>query len=301
MVSHSHPGTSLDTPAPDRLSVVTPVAGQAGRCGAVLRVDRDHPFFFDHPLDHVPGMLLVTGLLELVRTRADLSPGTCGDGRIRLSLTFVRMCELDGRVVLLADPPAPGGCAWTVRAVQDDVTVCSGTVEPLDGRREPQAPPYPPGRDLPVTPVARDLVHRVDPRNVLVGEPVISGRAYDASLLSPPSGHFLLRRSEEYHGAEEMIEAGRQLLTVASHLTHGRPRDTMMVWLDVTADLPARPPRSVPLALHWPVRPARGNFGTFGFTLVTRDSGRPLGSLSYGTRCLTPAAYRRLRRNGGRA
>src|SRR5206468_1997009 len=48
------------------------VAAAPGRTGAgltaPLRVDRSDPFFFDRPLDHVPDMLLVAGLLSPYRT-----------------------------------------------------------------------------------------------------------------------------------------------------------------------------------------------------------------------------------------
>ncbi|GAA3093019.1 AfsA-related hotdog domain-containing protein [Streptosporangium carneum] len=301
MVSHSHLGTSYDTPTSDWLSVITPTPPQPGRHGAVLRVDRDHPFFFDHPLDHVPGMLLVTGLLDLVRARTGVSRWTRGDHRIRLSLKFMRMCELGSGVLLLAEPGSGGDDGeWAVKVVQDDSTVCSGTVELVE-EREQAAQPCDSERGDPVTPAPPDLVHRADPQNVVVGEPVISPEAYEASTVSPPSGHFLLRHGDERYGIEEMIESGRQLVTVASHLAHERPRDVMMLWLELRADLPVGVRRSVPLGLHWPVRPARGNFGSFDLTVVARATGLPLGSLSYESKCLAPAAYRRLRGKEPRA
>lgn len=38
---------------------------QPSEASAELVVDREHPFFFDHPCDHVPGMLLLEGCAQL--------------------------------------------------------------------------------------------------------------------------------------------------------------------------------------------------------------------------------------------
>ena len=66
-----------DTPWPDwghedDLLVVTSdgqrgfVPRASGTMRATLRVDESHPFFFDHPLDHIPGTLLIEGVWQLL-------------------------------------------------------------------------------------------------------------------------------------------------------------------------------------------------------------------------------------------
>src|SRR5690349_10728812 len=77
---------------------------------APMQVDQDHPFFFDHPLDHVPGMLLVAQLLDLARV---VAPGTANPWpgrRLKLALDFPRFCELDlaAAMHLTADPATAG-------------------------------------------------------------------------------------------------------------------------------------------------------------------------------------------------
>ncbi|MFC6083318.1 AfsA-related hotdog domain-containing protein [Sphaerisporangium aureirubrum] len=285
-------------PASDWLSVVIPAAEPDG---AVLRVDQDHPFFFDHPLDHVPGMLLVTGLLDLARAAAGARPGGHG---VRLSLRFRRMCELDGPVTLRAEPVQDGRRdTFAVAAAQHGAPVCAGTIEliPADGDPPGAAGQGTsvPGGDVPVTPIAQELVHRSDVWNVVVGEPVVTRERYEAALVSPPAGHFLLRHGAERYAAEEIVEAGRQLVTAAMHGAHRRPRDTAMLWLSVSADLPAPAHRSVPLALRWEITPPRGGRAHFDLTLLA--GGRPAGSLYYTTRCMSPVGYARFRANGGDA
>ncbi|MFI0510028.1 hypothetical protein RKD19_002010 [Streptomyces canus] len=55
-----------------------------------LRVDTAHPVFFDHPLDHVPGMLLLEAARQAVRAHT-------GPGRVPASFhaTFHQYAELD--------------------------------------------------------------------------------------------------------------------------------------------------------------------------------------------------------------
>ncbi|MEO3814495.1 AfsA-related hotdog domain-containing protein [Sphaerisporangium sp. B11E5] len=285
-MSHSPLRAPAAAPASDWLSVITPAEPD----GAVLRVDQDHPFFFDHPLDHVPGMLLVTGLLDLARARAGV---TSGGHATRLRLRFLRMCELEGRISLRADPVrgGPRG-AFAVQAVQDDATVCEGTVELTPAAH---GDPGPGGRGgpVPVRPVTRDLVHRADAWNVVLGDLVVTPERYEARLLSPPAGHFLLRHGAGTRAAEEIVESGRQLITAAMHLTHGRPRDTAMLWLTLTADLPALTRHPAPLALRWETTPPRGDRAAFDIAVLSGDT--RVGTLAYATKCMTPAGYARFR------
>jgi len=56
-----------------------------------LRVDTAHPVFFDHPLEHVPGMLLLEAARQAVRAREG------GEGRVPVSFhaAFHQYTELD--------------------------------------------------------------------------------------------------------------------------------------------------------------------------------------------------------------
>jgi hypothetical protein len=53
-------------PYPSNLVITVPDAAQdRAAVTASLIVDRTHPYFFDHPCDHVPGMLLLEGCAQL--------------------------------------------------------------------------------------------------------------------------------------------------------------------------------------------------------------------------------------------
>ncbi|MCX5422624.1 ScbA/BarX family gamma-butyrolactone biosynthesis protein [Streptomyces sp. NBC_00078] len=92
-----------------------------------LRVDTAHPIFFDHPVDHVPGMVL----LESARQAAHASTGLCDAVAVGLDSSFARYAELDAPCWIEAEPGRPdihGRIPTTVRGTQRGATVFTATV-----------------------------------------------------------------------------------------------------------------------------------------------------------------------------
>ncbi|MFF2659167.1 AfsA-related hotdog domain-containing protein [Kitasatospora sp. NPDC058032] len=255
-----------------------------------MAVDERDRCFFDHPLDHVPGMVLVAAILDEVRALAPRRAGAA-DGRMRLSLTFDRMCEL-GRPVWLHSEPAAAddGPAWRLLAVQDGATVCrasvalegGGPVVPAGAVRALLAGP---GREG-GAPADQTLVHRRRPENVLVGGPA---RVERAAVLVPPPGHRLAGAGA--HTPAALIESARQLATLLGHTAHGRDADAQMLWLSLEGDLPTGLPATVPLELWWEFVPARGLRSVFRFVVVDVESGERHGRLEIGVQTLSRAGY----------
>ncbi|MEU2280831.1 ScbA/BarX family gamma-butyrolactone biosynthesis protein [Streptomyces sp. NPDC013178] len=81
-----------------------------------LRVDTAHPVFFDHPLDHVPGMLLLEAARQAARLRT-------GDERspVAYHARFHRYAELDERIWIEAK--GGRGTDIQVRGKQGESTV----------------------------------------------------------------------------------------------------------------------------------------------------------------------------------
>jgi hypothetical protein len=65
----------------------------------LVRVDTNHPVMFDHPVDHVPGMLAI----EAARQAALLATGSAGGVPVRGRFTFDHYIELDEPCVIAAD------------------------------------------------------------------------------------------------------------------------------------------------------------------------------------------------------
>lgn len=74
-----------------------------------VRVDVDHPHFFDHPLDHVPGMLLLEAYRQAAQYTAvaalPLSPARAV--LTRCSARFTRFAEIDSDLVVTCRMGAP--------------------------------------------------------------------------------------------------------------------------------------------------------------------------------------------------
>ncbi|MGX2995759.1 ScbA/BarX family gamma-butyrolactone biosynthesis protein [Streptomyces sp. JNUCC 64] len=92
-----------------------------------LRVDTEHPNFFDHPVDHVPGMVL----LEAARQAAHAATGLPDALPVALDSHFARYAELDAPCWIEADPAPPsvgGEITTAVRGVQHGETVFTADV-----------------------------------------------------------------------------------------------------------------------------------------------------------------------------
>ena len=99
---------------PGRAIDILNVAPSRGMSRGFARVDLSDPVFFDHPLDHVPGMLLTAAILELAEHDSMLE-----SDNVTFRLTFTRFCELDAPVQVTAHPggqrnqPDPSHPVWT--------------------------------------------------------------------------------------------------------------------------------------------------------------------------------------------
>jgi hypothetical protein len=268
---------------------------------ATLAADIDHPFFFDHPLDHVPGILLVTALLELVRAAATAEQAAPTPSWIRTALWFPQFGELGEPTELRVVSPAAGGGCWAVNASQSSGSVCHGwvTCGPVD---EPAAPPAarPAG---PAEAAGREwvdgvLVHRVRRENILVG-PVSEGDdgvRRSAVVGSPAEDHFFTVRGGGVRHAEELIEAARQIAVLLWPYEHGWPTDVRLSLNRLRAELPATVDASRPLELRWRPNPLRGTKARARLELHdgTAD-GAPLGRFDIETQGWTESQWQRLR------
>jgi hypothetical protein len=80
--------------------VLSPLPGEAGW---LLRVDRDHPVLFDHPIDHVAGMVIIEAMrqaAQFVRQPARVIP-------VGLDSAFHRFVEFSEDCYVRAEAHAP--------------------------------------------------------------------------------------------------------------------------------------------------------------------------------------------------
>ncbi|MGQ0838963.1 hypothetical protein [Actinokineospora sp.] len=249
-----------------------------------LAVARQDPYFFDHPLDHLPGMALVCGLLDLVRG-ADLGRPERPGARMTLSLEFPSFCELGAPVALEAVRRNESGA--TLRASQAGQPVCEGTVDfrPTATRPARGAPPTTPRR------ADATQVNRRRQENVLIAQPVIGAEVSSVEIRRPAPGHRLATAPGAPPRAETLLDAARQFGTLVCHLEFGRAPDTTLVLLGVDLDVVCgltggirltRARTEVPRSRH-----------RSGFDILA--DGEPAGRVDFDYFAAKPAVYRRMR------
>ncbi|WP_335936544.1 ScbA/BarX family gamma-butyrolactone biosynthesis protein [Streptomyces sp. PTD5-9] len=98
-----------------------------------LRVDTSHPVLFDHPVDHVPGMLLLEAIRQAGHTLST-DPGTeaptCMDIRFHQYVEFDSPCWIESAATAAAPEGADRGVR--IEAHQNDVAVFTATTGMTD-------------------------------------------------------------------------------------------------------------------------------------------------------------------------
>ncbi|GIH97212.1 AfsA-related hotdog domain-containing protein [Planobispora siamensis] len=278
-----------------------------GTWSATLAVDSDDPYFFDHPLDHLPGMALVCGLLDLLRATGTGHPERPGH-RMRMSLDLPAFCELETPVHLEAsrlpsdDTTGLSGTTRVVmRARQGGQIVCGAEAafRPATLLDTPGAPVWArhsasARRSEPARP---ELVHRHRPENVLIGGMAPHGATRIAEVRRPPEGHPLAPAPGAPPRAELIIDAARQFGTMICHVEHAVPEDARLILLAVEADLPCELPWD--LRLGWTrTAPRRGRSRMRIEVLAGDADAEPCGAVTLDYYAASPAIYRRLRHAG---
>ncbi len=278
------------------MSEAKPLTGPVRKTGpgwtAGLTVPREHPFFFDHPLDHVPGSLTICGLLDL----AESVTGPAGGAeRLLLDLRFPAMGTLSGPVELgLAPAPGVPG-QWSLLAQQADADICAGTLRRVAGLGRPATAPQP--GDMRDSLCPQDLVHRVDEDNIVLGVPADAGDEVTAPAVPPRPGHYLDHGGPAF-SARSLIESSRQFFTVLEHWAAGWSYGTTVLWTAFHADLPASPP-SPAYSFRWVREPVKRSKLDVSFDLLDAD-GVVAGRFDYVAVTVSAAAYERFRAARGR-
>ncbi len=267
------PGRSID---------IVDLAPSGGISRGLARVDLRDRVFFDHPLDHVPGMLLVAAGLELAEHAAMLQP----DG-VSCRLSFTRFCELDAAVEVSAVRETG---ANRLEFIQSGRLVARGLLGRCDTQPSPELARIP---ALRVGSISSELVHRDDPGNVALGPLTVNGGRVWARIREQAAIDGLPARANAVASA---IEAARQFAIAILHRWGEHPMGTKMIFVGLTADVPT----SVPLghatrALSWHITPAEETRKLRIDLHALGKRASRLGQIVIASRCADEVEYARLR------
>lgn len=199
-----------------------------------LTVDPQHPFFFDHPLDHVPGLLLIDGMFRLSRSLAERG-APAGSVSLRgLDIEFSRYCLMDSPVELRCqelDSPTP---SHVIEVWQDGTHRARGRYE--WGLTEAAPVPTATGRSgkaEPAPPCDRNLVGKTNPVNVMIGAPWFLDNQLHAGIVPPHPENGLVETPVETYAPLYLLEAFMQTQRYLNQLSSmkkptARMRDTLV-------------------------------------------------------------------------
>lgn len=188
---------------------------------ARLRVNEQHPYFFDHPLDHVPGILLIAGALQMM-VQANL----INDEQYinKMNVRFINYVDKCVPVNLLTSMSQDG--EWTTSVKQQGQIVCVIRIT-LD-----TFTPFTPITAVKdVIPCRRiKLLHKQRQENVLVSDLRDEHEHYTVFTTSLPDGHFFAQEQESHLSMVYFLEIARQCYMQFAH-------DIMQVPLGVPMNL----------------------------------------------------------------
>ncbi len=145
-----------------------------------LVVDQAHPYFFDHPLDHVPGTQLLEAMFQMAEVIAERHHEPAADKRLypaEIRADFISFCGPDAAVRVDAEAADPGSLTYRclVNDGVKDLCKCDirfvETVVPVKNN----APADYDTKIKRLKPCRKDLVNRACEENVLISEPVGPG------------------------------------------------------------------------------------------------------------------------------
>ncbi len=216
-----------------RNRVLEQIVNNDGKLEARIVVDQTHPFYFDHPYDHVPGLLFVEAVQQLSEWLAMALGGESLRRRLQLEelrIRFESWGDLDTPLKITSEGLTRESERWRVRGSIGGSQRCAtfeGLMRPVDlvGGHERM-----PG---PQRAASRRLVHKQRSENVLISEPVVSDEGVAATALLPTPEHALRDSDVDHVSATQLVEWTRQFLTARAHALEHESFDSHFILLAV--------------------------------------------------------------------
>lgn len=259
---------------------------QADGWGAMATVDEGHPYYFDHALDHVPGILLLEAALQLTEVAlADL--GLTTHQPCSLGVRFRRYTEKQAPIRLSCQRDSAQ--RFTVRIEQAGQCVCEVEVGTTEAVQRPHAPVPPATTGLPDS----KWLHKARPENRLVHELELRDGALGVVTAELPDTHAL---SDGPAGSLSMLyflEVARQCFMLVAHGKLAVPLGTPMNLVDLRFSLNAPIPRRGHLWLSPSFSPVEwtGTTRTSKVTMQLCDAQGAFGQASIVSQAIAPEAY----------
>ncbi|CAI8931014.1 Polyketide synthase [Pseudomonas brassicacearum] len=211
---------------------------------AQLVVDEAHPYFFDHPLDHVPGILLLEGVLQLIELAMPPLSGRVAYIK-SLTIKFQQYVQKQG-VIDLHVEQGQDPQVFNAKVMQAGKVMCTCVL----GMAYSSAFETSPAGEFTATPCRnKALLHKAREENVIVSD--MSGVAQGLSVdtVKLPQEHFFQAGDPEHYSMVYFLEVARQCYMQIAHSHLRIPLNTPMNLLALSFTLDRPIPRNSPLSL----------------------------------------------------
>lgn len=211
---------------------------------AQLVVNEAHPYFFDHPLDHIPGILLLEGVMQLIELAMPPLSGRVAYVKT-LNIKFQQYVQKQG-VIDLHLEQGKDPQVFNAKVMQGGKLMCTCIL----GMAYSSAFEVSPAVEFTAT-RCRDkaLLHKARDENVIVSD--ISGVTQGLSVdtVKLPDEHIFQEGDPEHHSMVYFLEVARQCYMQIAHSHLRIPLNTPMNLLALSFTLDRPIPRNSPLSL----------------------------------------------------
>ncbi|MEB7884970.1 AfsA-related hotdog domain-containing protein [Serratia fonticola] len=188
---------------------------------AQLLINQKHRFFFDHPQDHVPGLLLLEGGHQLAERLLPQGEWLASE----VQAGFTKYCLFDSPVEVHAKRSALEAgwqCDITITQRQEVRATLRWVFTPLPSARLIQL------HSTAEAPVDKAQVNKKRLENVMIGQPYAFGQGgHECHALLPHSANLLADSRQQTHPLY-LLEAFMQLQRSLNHAQPVRLRDILL-------------------------------------------------------------------------
>ena len=218
-----------------------------------LIVNEEDPYFFDHPLDHVPGILLLAGIQELLAiiSGSEHGPGSRPGCFIKsIKLTFLKYCEKDFPAFIKIHRKKIQGhdVFYQGKIIQKQREVClfslgTGRIKGVITRKNSAKV---------ILLKDKKLIHKHRRENVFISSlKEVNNLTFTGELANPGETHYLGRESEEYLSMLYVLEVTRQYIMLLAHSVFNIPMGIPMILLSLEASLSRPVSKNTELKMIW--------------------------------------------------
>ena len=259
---------------------------------ALLIVNEHHSYFFDHALDHVPGVLLLAGILQLVEVyKADQNNAELFIHQV--DIQFKRYAEKNSPIQISLKHY--NSMCYEIEVTQNHHILCLCTVKITENNKQfiqPNEQSFKPC-------VKQNYLHKSIPENILVSD--LNYQNQDAFVMTCPIplDHYFSQGNPKSLSMIYFLEVARQCFMLLAHEMLDIPTGTPMnlIQLSFSLNTPISRNSSFKLVPHHELKKWSGLMQTGEVDISLQDATREIGRAKITSQVINKEIYAMQRKN----